>query len=458
MATNWLKARQTRYTAYAGVYLLVVIAILAAANWLAQRHNKSFDTTGNKRYSLSDQTAKIVKGLKQDITITYFDETAAFQKARDLLDRYEGLGSSRLKIEYVDMLKKPQMARELGVRMNGTILVRTGQRREEARAVSEEEVTSALIRVVKEGAKTVCFVTGFGERSLEDGASESYSRAKEQLERNNYKTRTVSLIEKAEIPNDCAIVVSAGPRQEYPPPVVDVLKKFVEDGGHALFMLDPPMQSERSSIAPQTALGAVLTGWGVTPKRNIILSMGREILAGLSPEVAIASDYGTHPIVRDMRGGSTAFPLSQSLEVKPGEKSSAEKLGATATTSIAIANPKGVLTEQDLAKGEQGSHILAAAGVYRTDKPNVQGRFVVTGTADFMANRSMSFLGNRDLFLNIMNWLSSDEDLISIRPKEPEDRRIQLTRGQMTLIRTTSQFLIPLGIILMGVLVWWRRR
>lgn len=458
MATNWLSARQTRYTAYAGVYLIVVIAILVAANWLAQRHNKSFDATANKRFSLSDQTAKIVKGMKQDVTISYFDETTSFSKAKDLLDRYESIGSSRLKIEYVDPLKKPQMAREMGVRMNGTILIRTAQKREEARALSEEEITSALIRVVKEGTKTVCFLTGFGERSIEEGANEGYSRAKEQLERNNYKTQTISLLEKPEIPQGCAIVVSAGPRQEYPQPVVDVLKKFVEAGGHALFMLDPPMQSERSSIAPQTALGTVLSGWGITPKRNIILSMGREVLAGLSPEVAIASDYGTHPIVREMRGGSTAFPLSQSLEVKPGDKTSSEKLGATADTSISIATPKGVLTAQDLEKGEQGSHILAAAGTYRTDKPNVQGRFVVTGTADFMANRSMSFLGNRDLFLNIMNWLSSDEDLISIRPKDPEDRRIQLTRGQLAMVRITSQFLIPLCIILVGVLVWWRRR
>ena len=75
MASQWLKARQTKYGAYAGIYLLVVLAILVVVNILANRYNKSFDTTSNKRYSLSEQTQKIVKGLKQNATITYYNQS-----------------------------------------------------------------------------------------------------------------------------------------------------------------------------------------------------------------------------------------------------------------------------------------------------------------------------------------------------------------------------------------------
>jgi len=82
----------------------------------------------------------------------------------------------------------------------------------------------------------------------------------------------------------------------------------------------------------------------------------------------------------------------------------------------------------------------------------------VVGSSDFAANYALGFGGNRDLVMNMLNWLSSDEDLISIRPKDPEDRRIQLTRSQMTLVRTVSQFVIPLVVIALGVVVWWRRR
>src|SRR5215204_3567028 len=105
MKTGWLKARQTRYTAYVVVYVLIVVGALGLANWLANRHNKSVDTTANKRFTLSDQTNKIVTGLKQDVRVTYYDKTENFTRAKDLLDRYDTL-STKLRVDYVDPDKK----------------------------------------------------------------------------------------------------------------------------------------------------------------------------------------------------------------------------------------------------------------------------------------------------------------------------------------------------------------
>ena len=99
MRFGWLKARQTKYTAYLITYVVVVLAILTAVNWLANRHNKSYDSTANKRFSLSDQTIKVVKGLKQDAKILYFDKTSEFTRARDLLDRYNNL-STKLTVDF----------------------------------------------------------------------------------------------------------------------------------------------------------------------------------------------------------------------------------------------------------------------------------------------------------------------------------------------------------------------
>src|SRR5207244_3436534 len=109
MNTNWLKARQTKYGAYLAVYLIVIIAVLATANWLASTHDKSFDTTSNKRFSLSDQTTKVVRNLKADVNIKYFDQQKNFGTAKDLLDRYNNL-SSKLHVEYIDPDKKPSVA------------------------------------------------------------------------------------------------------------------------------------------------------------------------------------------------------------------------------------------------------------------------------------------------------------------------------------------------------------
>ena len=139
---QFLKARQTKYVAYATVYILVVLAIIVVANILGDRYNKSYDGTANKRYSLSDQTVKIVKGLKQDATITYFDQSTRFQRTRDVLDQYAKL-SPKVHVEYVDPDKKPALAREAGIKNYGTAVVQIGLRREEAKSMTEEGVTGA---------------------------------------------------------------------------------------------------------------------------------------------------------------------------------------------------------------------------------------------------------------------------------------------------------------------------
>ncbi len=188
MKFDWLKARQTKYTVYASVYILVIVAVLATANFLAKDHNKSFDATANKRFSLSDQTEKVVKNLKQDVKISYFDRTSEFSRAKDLLDRYDNL-STKLTIDYVDPDKKPQAAKAMGVRNYGTIFVQAGANREEAKSLSEEEITGALIRALKSGQRTACAVSGSGEHSLDETERTSYSALKELLEK--YKTKIV---------------------------------------------------------------------------------------------------------------------------------------------------------------------------------------------------------------------------------------------------------------------------
>lgn len=243
MTTAFLKKRATKFSAYTTVYILVVLGILSTANFLANRYNKSFDSTTNKRFSLSDQTLKVVNGLKEDVTISYFDETVAFPRAKDLLDRYSTL-SPKLKVELLDPFKKPTLAKQFGITQAGAIVLQTASgKRQDARSLSEEEVTSAIVRLFKKSENTACFTTGAGEHSLEDTTSGSYSAVKTLIEKNNYKTQTVNLIEKPEVPAGCTLIVVAGPRVDYPQPVVDGLKKYVEGGGRAVFLSDPPAEA-----------------------------------------------------------------------------------------------------------------------------------------------------------------------------------------------------------------------
>ena len=458
MNTGLLKARQTKYAAYAAVYILVIIAVVVIGNVLADRYNKAYDGTTNKRYSLSEQTLKIVKGLKQDAVITYYDQSSRFHQAKDTLDEYAN-ASRKVRVEYVDPDKKPQLARQAGIKEYGTAIVQVGGKKEQAKGLNEEAITGALIRDLKDTTRTVCFVSGSGEHQIDDSNRGGYSRFKELLGRDEYQAKSVSLLQKAEVPGDCTVLVVGGPSNDYQQPEVDAIKKYVESGGRALFLLDPPLKIGREEIAENQPLTALLAGWGVTPEKDMVLDLNPiGQLAGLGPQVALVTSYNPHPIVNEMKGTATGFPLSRSLKVKSAGKAAVETLFSTSESSLATSNLTSAEVNTRDPNNKKGPLTIAAAGTYDTGKPNSQGRFVVVGSSAWLGNSFISFNGNRDLALNTINWLSSDEDLISIRPKEQDDRRVTMTKAQMTFVRTTSQFLLPLIVVVAGVGVWWRRR
>ena len=476
---SWLRTRQTKYSAYMAAYIIVIVAVLAAVNFLANRYSKAYDSTKNKQYSLSEQTVKIAKELKAPIKLVYFGSTDSFGGARDTLDRYAAL-SPKISVEYVDPVKKPQIAKAEGFRSDSPVIVENGVKREGAKAVSEEEITAAMIRALKTGERNICFVTGFGEHSLDDTDGNGYSVLKTLLERENYKTQSVTLKPSTtpetgkklevgaatsappnvnvEVPNSCTVAVLGGPQSAYPQPVVDALQKYVENGGRAMIMLDQTMRIGRSEpAAEQTDLEKVLADWGVTVNKDLVLDLsGLGQIFGFGPEVPVVAQYESHAITQPLTRIPTAYPLTRSLDVKSGAKTSVDKLVATGDDSIATSEigPGG---QVDPKKGKKGPLTILAAGTYSGTK---QGRFVVSGTSLWAANSFAGSrqLGNRDLFVNSINWLSSDEDLISIRPKTPEDQALNVTGYRLHMMFWLSIVIFPLAVVGFGMATWWKRR
>jgi len=458
MNTSLLHARQTKYFLYAFCYVLTVLTILVVGNVLADRYNKSYDSTANKRYSLSEQTAKIVKNLKQPATITYYDQSTHFAQAKDTLDQYANL-SPNVHVQYVDPDKKPELARAAGVKAYGTTVVQIGDRKEEAKGLSEEDLTGAFIRDLKTNVRTVCFVEGSGEHQIEDTDRNGYSRFKDLLGKDDYQTKSVNLIVKSDIPSECTVLVVGGPESDYQQPEVDAIKNYVQNGGRVLVLLNPPLKLGHSEIADNEVLNEALELWGITPQNDLILDMNPiGQIAGLGPQVTLVTTYDSHAIVNDMTRRVTGFPLSRSIVAKNGDKTTVQKLFSSSDSSLATTKLNSPEIDPNDPKNTKGPLLLAAAGTYNTGKENSQGRFVVVGSSDWAANSFIGFNGNRDLALNTVNWLASDEDLISIRPKEREDRRITLTEAQMRWLRISSQFLLPLIVIVGGISVWWNRR
>ncbi len=436
------------------VYTAVAVAIVVLANWFVDRHNRRWDLTPNQSYSLSPQTTKVLKGLKNDLTIYVFDRESGFRERRDLLDNYSAL-TPRVTVRYVDPDRQPSLAGQFGIRNYGTVVVAGGDRHFEAQSSTEEGVTNAIVRLLK-GQKTVYFIQGHGERDVDSSDRAGYGRVKKQLENENRQVKTQVLLQKMEVPADCSLLVIAGPRNDFLAQEVETIKKYLTGGGRALFLLDPGMEL--------TNLAKLLADWNVTLRNDLAIDENPVAqLVGASPSMPLILKYGSSPIVQPLARTATLFPLTRSFEVGKEYKAgvSAESLCETSPDSFGVADfdPKVREVRYRAGKDTKGPLSVAVAGTIAGEgEKKTEGRFVAVGTSMLAVNNYLPFEGNRDLFMNMVNWLSAEEDLISIRPKPPESQRLNMTAQQMRRVLYLGVFGLPILIIALGTSVWWRRR
>ena len=243
-----------------------------------------------------------------------------------------------------------------------------------------------------------------------------------------------------------------GPKHDYEPPEIDTLRKYVTDGGRLLVMLDAGVETPN--------LDQLVGGWGATPQNDLVVDLNPVAqLFNTPPYMPLITKYGTNPIVEPLKGVMTLFPVTRSFQLskesKPGI--SDDSLCETSGESFGSMgwNPKIEKIGYDASKDVKGPLTVAVSGTLAGMDPKKQGRYVALGTA---ANAYLRFEGNLDLVMNMVNWLTAEEDLISIRPKPPESQHLDLTQAQMRKILFLGVIGMPILIIVGGVGVWWRRR
>ena len=482
---EFLKSRQFRSGGYAGAYVLVFVAILAAVNWLGVQYNETFDATTRKLYSLSDQTHRVLDNLDRDVSMSYFDRTSEFPRAQDMLRRYEN-ASSRVSVEYVDPDEDPVKAEAMNIRSYGTLVLNIGGERQEASSTSEQDITNAIITALKGQEKTACVATGHGESASSDMERDGFANARTLIEDANYGYEDVSLAADG-VPDDCTLLLVPGPSTAYFDPEIEAIREFVESGGRALFMLRPTFPDQRGrrdETSPK--LVALLGEWGIVARNDVVIdesAIGQ--LFGGGPFTPLVSEYKYHPIVEPMENVATLFPRARSVS-----KADEEPEGWTIdelfeTSSSSFATDSMTFEGTAVRVGPESAHtqgpiVLAVAAEYEVpeiqsaaeedpaaadpqdgtaeEEEDPQGRVVAVGSSGFASNYGLSLGGNQDLLLNMMNWLSSDEDLISIRPRDPDSTPIDMTSAEMWRIFIGSILLLPLVIIVTGVWTWWGRR
>jgi len=449
-----LTSRQAKYGLHTLVYTLLAIAIAVAVNLIARQFVRQVDLTANQRYSLSQQTEKILSDLNRDVEVLYFDRRAAFDNVRDLLEQFP-VHSSHVKVSYVDPDREPGKAQQYNIKTYGTVVVSTGDQNEQAKGVAEEDITNTLIRLLKGGPKVVYFLEGHGERSLESTERLGFSEAKKALEESNYQVKSVSLLQETpQVPEDATVLVLAGTQNDLLDPEIEALKNYLMKGGRVFFLVNPH--------APPK-LVALLAEFGADASNSLVVdTSGIGRLFGTDELMPLVVQYEDHPITRDMTNVATLFPFAAAIRSSSSGMPGTNFQMIAKTTANSWATTDVRAREVSFREGQdlEGPLALLGAGTYRPmdSQEGGEGRLVVSGSSDFPANAILAFNGNRDLFLNAVSWLASDEDLISIRPKDPEDRRVDLTPDQLNMIFYLSMIIVPLAVVAGGFGVWWRRR
>jgi ABC-type uncharacterized transport system involved in gliding motility auxiliary subunit len=465
--------RQTRYGTLAGISVAVVLGILIAINYIGKQQSKRWDLTAAKQFSLSDQSKNILTRLDAPLQIRVFERDTAVQALKDRLREYEH-AAKQVSIEYIDPDLKPAVAQQNQVQQYGTIVFDYKGRTERVTSNTEQDITNGIIKVITGEQKKVYFTQGHGEKDPADSERSGYNTVSDALKRENYTVEKLALAQQGSVPDDAAVVVVAGPQSDFLPPEVDVLKKYLEKGGKLFLALDPP---EKAEAPPLTNLVALAREWGIDVGNNVVVDVsGMGQLFGASEAVPIAVNYPRHPITERFNV-MTAYPLTRSVTAISGGANgrTAQQIVETGPRSWAEADMKNLFASQPVqleeAKGDKPGPVSIAAAVSAPiaqqaadpTKPAEGGakpesRMVVFGDSDFASNATISLSGNRDLFMNAIGWLSQQENLISVRPKEPDDRRITMTAAQQTNVNWIAMLGIPVAVFGMGIYTWYRRR
>ncbi len=473
------QGRNVRYGTVALGSVVLVLAILGAVNWIAARQNKRWDLSAAGQFSMSDQTKQLLRSLKKPVVIRVFHAASEGSTSyRDRLEEYR-YWSNQVQAEYYEADRNPIESEKYAITVVPTILVEYDGRTERTNSADEQGLTNALKKAVEGKAKKVYFVQGHGEHDPTSTDPGGYKGAADSLGQDNFEVAKFTLAQDGKVPDDATMVVVAGPTIDFFPPEIEALKAFLAKGGKLLLMFDPPT---KTATQHPTSLFALAKEWGIEVGNDLVVDasgMGR--LIGTGAEVPIGMPV-PHPITNDFGGLITAYPLARSVTPVAGgtDGKVAQKIIETSPQSWAESDIKALYETgkpvRDTGKGDKAGPVSLGAAVSApvadaatpppapdappppADAPKPETRVVVMGDSDFASNRAIGIGGNKDLFLNMGNWLAQQENLIAIRPKDPEDRRIQLTQDQAQILNYLTLLVIPGLLFGNAVRVWWKRR
>ena len=446
-----LTGRGALYSGNTLVLAAAALIILGFLNVLGSRYQTKLDLTANKQFTLSDQSIKVAQALPQPVKVTAF-LTANDSRKQDfqtLLNDYQNRSGGKLTYEFIDPEARPADAISAGITSTGTIVYQMGDKKQNSTGTTEKDVSTALVKLERPEKKAY-FTTGHGERSLDGFGPTDYGTIKQSLERDNFSTATLNLLTSRAVPDDAAEVIIAGATNPLLAEEKDALKAYLDGGGKLIALLGPNSKTD---------LNDLLQNYQVAFTTNVVIDPAKSVPQ--DPRVVVVDSYGTHAITQDLRS-LTFFPLTDNITYPstPPQGVTITPLAQSSDQSWGNTNLQQIQQQPSDPKGPLALAVAVDAGSSNGASGGGSGaRLVLIGSPDLISNNSLQQVpGNETLFLNAVNWVAEEDNLINVRAPENTPRTLVLTSSQMNLIAYTSFLFLPLAVLAAGAAVWWTRR
>lgn len=458
---EFFSLKTTKFGIDMGAVIFLAVLFIGVINFVGARHSKTFDFSINRSNSLSQQSIKMASSLQSDFSLKFFYSNSAPEAEankrlfRDLVKKYQDV-NSKIQFEFVEMNEKAKLAQEFGAtRGAGEAFIQYKENRNRIENYNEQDLTNAIIKVTRTSKKTVYFLEGHGEKSIDDEKDEtSLFGFRQLLEKNSYQVKKLSLVSVADVPQEADIVIIAAPSQSFQDHEVKAIESYLKRGGSVLVAFD-------GSRIP-TGLQRIVSNVGLelenfyvfnvfnTPMGQVVNSQSPTVAVVYSPTSEITKIFGPNQM--------TVFRQPHALKDYPhSDKIKVDYVVKTPESSVAL---KELDSADYLGKPQSYNLVAEIKGNYlEGDKAF---HMVVAADVDFMTNALLYQNLNRDLALNSVSVLAKDLDLVAITPKEMTASKMLLSPpeyNQFFKFVVAGLFLpLPFVFMIISLVLWYRRR
>ncbi len=435
------------------IFLIGLLTLAGLLGWLSTRYNIEADWTRGGRNSLSVDSRKLLEEMEGPVHITAFArETPELREhIRDLVARYQR-HKPDIELHFVNPDAEPERVRELGITLDGELLIAYNGRSDKIQELSEQSLTNALLRIARPSTRKVVFLTGHGERNPLGQANHDLGQFGKLLSDKGIHVETLKLAETPAIPGDTSLLVIADPRTPLLSGEVKIINRYLKQGGNLLWLVEP------GGLA---GLEPVAETLGVELLPGTVVDATTQLFGIDNPAFAIIPDYPMHEITRGIEGRITLFPQACAIDVNAPQGWEAQALLTTLDRAWTEIGPISGTIRFDQDSDERMGPLDIGYIFTREqgeEEQSTQQRVALICDSDFISNTYLGNAGNIDLGLALFNWLNHDDRFIAITARTASDVNLELGTLARVLIGFGFLFVLPLLLLSAGVGIWWQRR